>query len=86
MTIKIEVIPWSDIFTRRAFNGIKLPRIWPLDDLEYSELPEDYGNVDYPNIGFRKDEVLIIYSWNRPVPERVGRMKLRIYPVEWFYR
>ena len=38
MTIKIEVIPWSDIFTRRTFNGIELPRIWPMDDLEYSEL------------------------------------------------
>jgi hypothetical protein len=50
------------------------------------ELPEDYGNVDYPNIGFHQDEILIIYSWNRLVPERVGRMKLRIYPVEWFYK
>jgi len=50
------------------------------------ELPEDYGNVDYPNIGFHQENILILYNWNRLVPKRVGRMKLRIYPVEWFYQ
>ena len=38
LEIKIEVIPWSDIFTPRTFNGIELPRIWPMDDLRYDEL------------------------------------------------
>ncbi|MCZ6676060.1 MAG: sialidase family protein [Candidatus Poribacteria bacterium] len=50
------------------------------------ELPEDYGNVDYPNVGFHEEEILISYNWNRLVPKRVGRMKLRIYPVQWFYK
>jgi len=50
------------------------------------ELPEDYGNVHYPNIGFHKEEILITYSWNRLAPKRVGKARLRIYPVEWFYQ
>jgi len=38
LEIKIEVIPWSALFTPRTFNGIELPRIWPMDDLGYDEL------------------------------------------------
>ncbi|MBC8229549.1 hypothetical protein H8E77_08395 [bacterium] len=38
LEIKIEVIPWLALFTPRIFNGIELPRIWPMDDLGYNEL------------------------------------------------
>ncbi len=38
LQIPLEVIPWSDVFVPRKFNDIVLPRIWPLDDLGYSEL------------------------------------------------
>jgi len=38
LEMPLEVIPWSDILKPREFADIDLPRIWPLDDLEYREL------------------------------------------------
>jgi len=52
---------------------------------ELGELGPDFATVGYPNIGFHEDKVLISYQWARLHP-RQGRAKLRIYPVEWFYR
>jgi len=38
LEIPLEVIPWGDIFKPRELGNIDLPRIWPMDDLEYREL------------------------------------------------
>ena len=38
LEIPLEVIPWSELFQPRTWEGIQLPRIWPLDDPEYAEL------------------------------------------------
>lgn len=38
LKILLEVIPWGNALKPREFANIKLPRIWPMDDPEYSEL------------------------------------------------
>ena len=38
LEIPLAVIPWRDVFKPREFANIALPRIWPMDDLEYREL------------------------------------------------
>lgn len=38
LEMKLEVIAWADIYTRRDFKDVVLPRIWPVDDPGYSEL------------------------------------------------
>jgi len=51
------------------------------------ELPDDYGNVDYPNIAFHGDNVIL--TWHRkvvkPRPGDVMGARLRILPLSWFY-
>ncbi|MBM3892059.1 MAG: hypothetical protein FJ388_23330 [Verrucomicrobia bacterium] len=50
-------------------------------------LPDDYGAVSYPNIGFHKDSVILM--WSRSVvkarPGDVTGLRLRVLPLSWFY-
>jgi len=50
-------------------------------------LPDDFGNVHYPNIGFRGDKVIL--AWRRNVvkarPGDVSGPRLRVLPLSWFY-
>ncbi|MFH0965881.1 MAG: sialidase family protein [Planctomycetota bacterium] len=52
------------------------------------DLPDDYGAVDYPDIGFWKDQIII--TWGRacrnPRPGDVQGLRMRVTPVEWFYQ
>lgn len=51
------------------------------------EVPDDWGHLDYPNIGFYEDKVVV--SWTRAVPEplpgQAQGARLLIAPVSWFY-
>ncbi|MFH0966014.1 MAG: sialidase family protein, partial [Planctomycetota bacterium] len=51
------------------------------------ELPDDHGMVDYPNIGFHADTVLV--TWIRaiikPRPGQFTGGRLLVAPVSWFY-
>lgn len=51
------------------------------------EVPDDWGHLDYPNIGFYEDKVVV--SWTRAVPEPLSGQaqgaRLLISPVSWFY-
>ena len=38
LTIELEVLSWGDVFQPRAHEGIKLPRIWPLEEPDYRTL------------------------------------------------
>lgn len=38
LDLPIEVIAWGDLFQPREYEGIQLPRIWPLGQLDYSTL------------------------------------------------
>jgi len=42
---------------------------------DVGKLPDDWGNVSYPNVGFHADTVLVDF-----------RRKLLILPLEWFYQ
>ncbi len=50
-------------------------------------LPDDFGNVDYPNVGFHEDSVIV--TWHRkivkPRPGDVMGSRLRVLPLSWFY-
>ena len=51
------------------------------------EVPDDWGHLDYPNIGFCQDNVAV--SWTRAVPEPLPGQpqgaRLLVAPVSWFY-
>ncbi|HID06824.1 MAG TPA: exo-alpha-sialidase, partial [Armatimonadetes bacterium] len=49
------------------------------------ELPDEYGNVSYPNVAFFDDKAILMWLWQRVRP-REGKVKLRIVSVEWFYQ
>ena len=51
------------------------------------EVPDDWGHLDYPNIGFFGDKVVV--SWTRavprPLPGQPQGARLLIAPVAWLY-
>ena len=51
------------------------------------EVPDDWGHLDYPNIGFAEDNVVV--SWTRavprPLPGQAQGARLLVAPVSWFY-
>ena len=51
------------------------------------ELTPGYGHVDYPNVGFHEDKVLV--TWLRGItytrPGEFTGARLRVVPVSWFY-
>ena len=48
---------------------------------DVGRIPDDYRMIDYPNVGFHEDAVLISYQWNH----QTGKTKLLLLPLEWFY-
>ena len=50
-------------------------------------LPDDYGAVDYPEIGFWKDQVVLAWyrSVRNPKPGETQGLRLRVTPLAWFY-
>jgi len=38
LELEIEVIAWADLHTRRKYRNVTLPRIWPMDTSDYSDL------------------------------------------------
>jgi hypothetical protein len=51
------------------------------------ELPDDYGAVSYPNIGFHKDSVFLVWTRSvvKPRTGDVTGLRLRVLPLSWFY-
>ena len=51
------------------------------------EVSDDWGHLDYPNIGFAEDNVVV--SWTRavprPLPGHAQGARLLVAPVSWFY-
>lgn len=51
------------------------------------EVPDNWGHLDYPNVGFHKDTVIVV--WGRAIPRPLGGRpsgwRLRVAPVSWFY-
>jgi len=51
---------------------------------ELSQMPPDWGRVNYPAVWFHKDTALVFYLKSAlPLDYRVN--KLRIIPLKWFY-
>ena len=52
------------------------------------ELPDNWGHVDYPNVGFCKDTVIITWlrGIQKPAPNEFSGSRLRVLPVSWFYQ
>ena len=52
------------------------------------EVPDNWGHLDYPNIGFHEDTVILIYGRAilKPLPGKPTGWRLRVVPVEWFYQ
>ena len=50
-------------------------------------VPDDWGHLDYPNIGFCQDNVIV--SWTRAVPRPLAGQhqgaRLLVAPISWFY-
>lgn len=48
---------------------------------------DDWGHLDYPNIGFCQDNVIV--SWTRAVPRPLAGQhqgaRLLVAPISWFY-
>jgi len=38
MEMPLEVLAWGDVYAPREYKGVKLPRMWPMNDLDFSEL------------------------------------------------
>ncbi len=38
LEMEIEVLAWADLYAPRSYKDISLPRLWPMDDLEYGEI------------------------------------------------
>ncbi len=54
-------------------------------DKDLGKLPMPFGNVDYPDITFAGDRVLIKYHKKFTNPSYSGGTPLRIEPLDWFY-
>ncbi|MCE5219603.1 hypothetical protein LLH03_21485 [bacterium] len=40
LDLPVSVLPWSSVYETRDWEGIKLPRLWPVGDAGYSELKQ----------------------------------------------
>ena len=38
LEMKLEVLPWPEVFRGRKYKNVKLPRLWPMDDPAYDQL------------------------------------------------
>ena len=49
------------------------------------ELPVGYGLVDYANLGFHEDDVLVTYDRKSIHPRRPKEHRVVVIPTSWFY-
>jgi len=50
------------------------------------ELPHGYGIVDYPNLGFHGENVMVTFKRRSIYPRKRKENRLVIIPTTWFYK
>jgi len=82
---------WTN-FKQIDVQGLKpAGRIVPVEpqmlrpDLDVGKLSNDYGVLEYPSIGFHKNEVLLTYRRRIYHPQKESIRRMVKIPKEWFY-